>query len=119
MCLIKTHRLPKISRKPIQVYKRFFNYHTNILITPYQGLCCKPGDIIKARNSWVKGIFTNEIEGEGVHAFKDYPTEIELAFIAMADVDDYYVCEIPPYTPYWIGDNRDIAASKMKIIKRL
>ena len=29
------------------------------------------------------------------------------------------LCEIPPYTPYWYGESCEIAASKMKIIKKL
>lgn len=116
MCLVKTHRLPKISRKPIQVYKVFKPIGCSLL-TPYQKYACNVGDTIKAENSWIKGIFKNEIEGEGVHAFI-------IGIVAFATANQYfdtyvYLCEIPPFTPYWQGDCDDIAASKMIIKEKV
>lgn len=114
MCLIKTHRFPKISRKPIIVYKRFIELGNNQLQTPCIGLLCKCGSVIKSSDHWYKGIFKHTIGREGVHAYviKDYflpynPSNHKL-----------YICEIPPYTPYWIGAYDEIAASKMKIIEK-
>ena len=116
MCLTKTHWLPKISRKPIQVYKIFYNPIDNELITPYQRQIYEVGETIKSKNSWIKGIFKNEIEAEGVHAFiRDI-----VAFVTAREYFDTYVylCEIHPFTPYWQGDCSNIAASKMIIKKK-
>ena len=117
MCLYKTHMFPKISRKPIQVYK-VFRLEGDKLITPYQEQSCKVGETIKAKYSWIKGVLKNKIEGEGVHAF-----------VSKCDADclavfgwfyRVYLCEIPPFTPYWIDDDDDeIAASKMIIKKEV
>ncbi|MBO7079102.1 MAG: hypothetical protein J6W64_04770 [Bacilli bacterium] len=117
MCLAKTHRLPKISRKPIQVYKLFCKKEDNILCTPVVHYKCKLGDTIKASHSWIRSLFAGEITSDGVHAFiiaGEYC--FNLAYFYSADV---YLCEIPPYTPYWIGENYDIAASKMIIKEKL
>ena len=117
MCLTKTHRLPKISRKPIQVYK-VLRLEGDKLITPYQKQLCQVGKTIKAKHSWLKGIFKNEIEGEGVHAYEYKDTAEATTYLF-----DYPVvvclCEIPPFTPYWIGNLEDIAASKMIIKERV
>ena len=114
MCLTKTHRLPKISRKPIQVYKAF-NLIGDKLITPYQKQVCNIGETIKAKHSWFKGILKNKIEGEGVHA---YTVNIH-TFSLQCYYRVFYICEIPPFTPYWIGDCYDIAASKMIIKEKV
>lgn len=118
MCLTKTHRLPKISRKPIQVYKVFEHSITNdMLVTPYQLRCYKVGETIKAKHSWFRSIFKNKIEGEGVHAF----TTNDFAFRIAGNYINHYVhlCKIPPFTPYWIGMHNDIAASKMIIKEKV
>ena len=111
MCLYKTHRFPKISRKPIQVYKRF-GLIGDELITPYQKQVCKVGETIKAKHSWLKGIFKDKIKGEGVHANTNIVmTKLHIGWV--------YLCEIPPFTPYWVGIDFDIAASKMVIKERV
>ena len=120
MCLYKTHWLPKISRKPIQVYKVLKRSHGR-LVTPYQEQSCKIGETIKAKNSWLKGILTNVIGEEGVHAYGDKESvenfiDCYLTFYRKLYV---HICEIPPYTPYWIGKFGDIAASKMIIKEKL
>ncbi len=114
MCLIKTHRFPKISRKPIIVYKEFIEFNGQ-LITPCMCLHCQCGSVIKASDHWFKGIFKNIIEGEGVHAYTNDYWKLKIS----DNNKYYYICEIPPYTPYWIGAYDEIAASKMKIIKKL
>ena len=114
MCLYKTHRLPKISRKPIQCYK-VFNVSSNGLITPWRKYFCNVGDTIKAKNHWLIGIFKRELEKEVVHAFRnDYDAEWYCS-----EKPCVCLCEIPPSTPYWLGECGEIGASKMKIIKRL
>ena len=118
MCLNKTHIFPKISRKPIIVCKLFFELSNGQLNTPYVGFQCKCGDIIKASKPWYKGIFKNTIEEEGVHAYvfnreHYYQKFFNFHFIYC------YICIIPPFTPYWTGENNDICATKMKIITKL
>ena len=116
MCLTKTHRLPKISRKPIQVYK-VLRLEGDKLITPYQKQLCQVGKTIKAKHSWLKGIFKDKIKGEGVHAY----IVDAFAFTVSGHYINHYVypCEIPPFTPYWVGQSSDIAASKMIIKERV
>lgn len=120
MCLYKTHWLPKISMKPIQVYKVLKHSHGR-LVTPFKEQSCKIGETIKAKNSWLKGIFKYEIEGEGIHSYRDKESvenfiDCYLPFYRKLYV---HICEIPPFTPYWIGDRGDIAASKMIIKERV
>lgn len=114
MCLYKTHRFPKISRKPIKCYK-IFNVWYGILLTPYMRIPCQIGNTIKAKNCWIKGIFKGELKGEVVHAFRNKDLAKNKCLIGRC----VYLCEIPPYTPYWYGEKSEIAASKMKIIKKL
>jgi len=121
MCLYKTHWLPKISMKPIQVYKVFEPIVDGWLITPFQKYSCDVGETIKAKHSWLKGIFKYEIGGEGIHAFKDKGSAEEFicAHYYLNTEMLIHLCEIPPLTPYWIGDRGDIAASKMIIKEKL
>ena len=111
MCLYKTHRFPKISVKPIKVYKILhevysFEKRRIFFRTPFRGTEVKVGETIKARRWWFMGIFRNIIEGEGVHAYTDkWKANFE--------------AEIPPFTPYWYGEDNEIAASRMKIIREL
>ena len=117
MCLFKTHRLPKISRKPIQCYKVFNvieNEHFE-LSTPVYGYWCNVGDTIKSKDCWIRGIFKSEIEGEVVHAYKSEANANLECFVCQR----VCLCEIPSFTPYWIGGCGEIGASKIKIIKRL
>lgn len=117
MCLYKTHRLPKISRKPIQCYK-IFNVIENEnfeLSTAVCGYWCNVGDTIKSKYCWVRGIFKSILEGEVVHAYKSEANANLECFVCQC----ICLCEIPPFTPYWYGTRCEIGASKMKIIKRL
>ena len=116
MCLTKTHRFPKISRKPIKVYK-VFEHNFDRLVTPYRLQAYKVGETIKAKHSWLKGIFKDKIKGEGVHAY----IIDAFAFTVSGHYINHYVypCEIPPFTPYWVGQSGDIAASKMIIKERV
>ena len=50
MCLYKTHRFPKITRKPIKCYKVFSDLGDGCLMTPYEYHLCNIGDTIKAKN---------------------------------------------------------------------
>ncbi len=114
MCLYKSHRFPKISRKPIQCYKVFI-ISSNGLITPWRKYFCDVGDTIKAKNHWLIGIFKRKLKGEVVHAFRNEAMAEKKCFLERC----VCLCEIPPYTPYWYGELCEISASKIKIIKKL
>lgn len=120
MCLYKKHWFPKISRKPITVYKYCYTLPNNKIQTYVQNKTYFIGDTIKNRYPWLLGLFSSTIGGIGVHAFVDAPTAyvIETSILKVNGNKDWYVCEIPPYTPYWIGLNKDIAASRIKIIEK-
>ena len=118
MCLTKIHRLPKISNKPITVYKTLIPLYEDHFQTPYQSCKVCIGDTIKAREAWWKGIFKERIEGEGVHAHTNVVSAKGDYFVRYGS-DIIVEAEIPPYTPYWVGRMGDIASSKMKIIKML
>lgn len=112
MCLYKQHWFPKISRKPITVYKYCYTLSNNKIQTCVQNETYFIGDTIKNRYPWLFGLFSSTIGGIGVHAFINAP-------IWKGEGNKgWYICEIPPYTPYWIGLNKDIAASKIKIIRK-
>lgn len=115
MCLYKSHSFPKVSRKPIQCYKVFIDLGDGCLTTPYEHHFCNIGDIIKAKNHWLIGIFKRELEGEVVHAFVNNAIVEDKCFMGRC----ICLCEIPSFTPYWLGEYNEIAASKIKIIKKL
>ena len=101
MCLVKKHRFPKIAWKPIKVYKYVNPYNNNIEFeTPYMHKSYKFGEIIKAKCSWIKTFFKNEVNGEGVHA---YPRPMLASHLAT----------IPKFSLYWKGKYGDIASTKL------
>ena len=117
MCLYKTHRLPKISRKPIQCYKIFNVVESKNfkLSTGVYDYLCNIGDTIKSEYCWIRGIFKSNLEGEVVHAYKSKTNANMYCWVDQC----VCLCEIPPFTFYWYGKYGEIAASKIKIIKRL
>ena len=117
MCLFKTHRLPKISRKPIQCYKVFnvVKHKKFKLSTAVYGYLCNIDDTIKSKYYWVWGIFKRELEGEVVHAYRSKTNANRYCWVGQC----VCLCEIPPFTPYWYGKDGEIGASKIKIIKML
>ena len=118
MCLVKTHRFPKISRKPIKCYKevvyRNGNYETWFTMYPFA-----LGDIIKSARHWICGIFCKKLHSEVVHAylFAFDNTEYMKNYNKCRQYERYIECEIPPFTPYWISDMGDIGAARIKTIK--
>ena len=64
--------------------------------------------VLKASTPWYKDLFSKEIERRGVHAYISIPRIwLEYYFI--------FEAEIPPFTPYWIGEDNEIAASNLII----
>ena len=108
MCLIKTHRFPKISRKPIKCYKRVTYLGDDKYETLFMDYPFKLGDIIKSARHWIFGIFKDSLEGEVVHSYN------------IGGISNGWIeCEIPPFTPYWVGHCDDIGAAKIKTIRRI
>ena len=118
MCLIKLHRFPKISFKPVKVYKVFYNYEGDGYYTPYlfEGPL-KTGDTIKAKcnifTNFYRIFFGEFIDKEVVHAFISKTIAIERFPFTRAVVLE---CIIPKFTLYWYGTEGEIAARKMEIL---
>lgn len=119
MCLYKTHFLPKISFKPIEVYKVLFKEDSNKYETPFQLTKVFLNTIMKAKKHWETSLFKKSIHGEGVHAYRDLASAFKQTFNFRRSFgkNDFVVIKaiIPRFTVYWIGDDGDIAASKLYI----
>lgn len=119
MCLIKLHRFPRISFKPVKVYKVFYKEEDGYYYTPYlfEGPL-KIGDTIKAKCNIFRNfyrIFIGEfIEKEGVHAFTT-KISAEKRFCNFSKIV-ILECVIPRFTLYWYGTEDEIAARKMEIL---
>lgn len=119
MCLFVTHFFPKISFKPIKVYKVVIEDLNGKIKTPYQG-----SKLLKR----AKGIFflpekhnNDFIINKGmIHAFrlKEEAKSFEMGYFML-----YYnsikgiktiTAYIPPFTRYYIGEKGDICAKRMK-----
>lgn len=134
MCLYKKHWLPKISCKPKYVYKVVYYIKSEekpVMHSAFRGTVIEPDKPIKASKSWIRSLFTKNIKGEGVHAYRDKSKAIDAekllnvlgwcpvsttpqGFIGFAVVNAI----IPPYTFYWENkyDENEIAATKMIIL---
>ena len=121
MCLYKTHRFPKRAKKDIEVYKIIhfepYNNPKGEFITPFKRATYSFGEVIKAEDHWLWGIFNKTIDGEGVHAYQTsnaarkgighvFPTNVHVKRAI-----------IPKGAFYWLGDEEDIAATKMIVLK--
>lgn len=116
MCLVKTHKWPKITLRPKLVYK-VLEIQKGVLSTPHVGMIVKLGETIKAKKWWNIAVGEKEIWGEGVHAYVDLRRAETARQCGWAR--RIFIAEIPVFTLYWMGDSYDIAAKRMKIIKEL
>lgn len=125
MCLTKLRKLPKISFKPITVYKAFdvkiikdSNTEYIGLMSPYFGeKYNKEGDVIKVKKfELIEMLLCDTISGCGVHAYDDINC-IKWNNIAISHNFALVKCTIPKFTLYWEGRNNEIAARKIKIGK--
>lgn len=115
MCLIATHFFPKISFKPIKVYKVVTKDKNGKLSTAFVH-----SDLLKR----AKGVFflpertpTRLYIGKGmIHAFATK----EKAILALYDYRMFndnmklITAYIPPFTRYYIGKYGDICAKRMR-----
>lgn len=127
MCLHKKHILPKISWKPITVYKIFLEHITeHTLYTPYEAYKVS-GNVIKAKYLSIPELtIEDSIEGCGVHAYQSLegakPNKsllLDYHIKGYTTSTEVYECTIPPFTFYWEGKDGDIAARKIKIGKKI
>lgn len=125
MCLSKKSLLPRITIKPVKVYKVFYSFNGN-LFTPFIQYKVI-NKTIKAKKFDIPEIFWEDrITWCGVHAFRNLVTAERAArsWITRA-VDSklcpFVVCEcvIPPFTLYWNGKEGDIAARRINIKKEI
>lgn len=121
MCLIKTHKWPKISEEKIEVYKVLLSNSCD-LITPWMKEQVKDMKL-KAKHFYTDTVDLPTIEGEGVHAFVDYDKAahewIHIYYgwykLKGSARPKIYKAVIPPKTPYWEGKHGDIAATELLI----
>jgi hypothetical protein len=124
MCLIidsKLHKyqngkyVAKRAKKNITVYKRLvYDCSIKKLSTPYQGLIVHLDSTLKATFSFSSCCRCNDIVRKGIHAYqtKTYAKKI--------DKDDYIIvveCTIPKNALYYLGIDKEIVATKMKLNK--
>lgn len=114
MCLIKTHRFPKISRKPIKCYKRVNYLGDNNYKSEFIGYHFKLGDVIKNTRHWLFAIFNDKLTDEVVHSFNFNGKSI------FDESDECWIeCKIPAFTPYWTDNYGCIGAARIRTIKEV
>lgn len=112
MCLIKNHKFPKISFKPIKVFKLVY-VKDGIYRSYFMQCPIYLGQSLRSKKHWIKGIFAENITSEGVHAYLEKP-KCRCWFNTRV-----LEAEIPPFTPYWIGWDNEVAAAKLRIIREI
>lgn len=113
MCLHKKHFLPKIATKDIPVYKVLTEIPDSCMVTPYMKIPIKFNTIIKAgRKGFWESIFDIYIVNEGfIHSYTDLLT----ARINENRADTIFKAIIPKGSLYFIGENNEIASTKLII----
>ena len=123
MCLLKLHKFPRISTKPIKCYKKVTFLFDNKWETAVARHAFCLGDTIKSEKNPLLGIFHETLTWEVVHAFKEgrddlgYMKDFNRVRRKLIFSPRFIECEIPPYTLYYLGDFGEIGASRIKTIK--
>ena len=128
MCLTTKQKWPKITWKPITVYKVIYGYPNNYR-TLYQRM---PIDIGETYRESVYNILKNrkyllKIEEKGYYEFNEGLHSVKDMIPALTIADYYKVlypvqiveCTIPRFSLYWIGIDNDIVSNKLKYVKIL
>ena len=133
MCLEKDHWFPKISWKPIKCYKLLCENEGKFYCPwyPIEVILNRP---IKANRNLFSSLFTEIINGQGVHAYIDYERALSIynhyrgedkkinpLFIPPVYSNiKLYEAVIPPFTFYWKGKFfDDIAARELIVTKEV
>lgn len=124
MCLVKIHKFPKISWKPITCYKVLKRRKNNYMTPCVDYLITKDREVIKGNENFFKGLKHKNIFGWGVHAFTNMYDAMKMAnYCCMYDhiIGGHVVveCIIPRFTFYFYGKNYEICARKMIIKTKL
>jgi len=121
MCLIKSHRFPKIAWKPIKVYKVLV-YFNKKLYTPFFWSSVKLNSTIKANKKWYSNLDDCFVSGEGIHSYRNFKDARECKkYLNTCNIDIdrcYYIVEskIPRFSLYWEGidiNKSEIASTKL------
>ena len=120
MCLVKIHKFPRISWKPITCYKVLRRQKGNYMTPCVDYLITKDKEVIKGNENFFKGLKDKDIFGWGVHAYTNIFTAMNTAqYFCMCDliIGGHVVvkCTIPRFTFYFKGTNDEICARKMII----
>lgn len=121
MCLVKIHRFPKISWKPIICYKVLKRRKNNYMTPCVDYLLTKDREVIKGSENFFKGFKKYPfIHGWGVHAFTNMYDAMKTAqyFCMLEQIIGGHIvveCIIPRFTFYFKGTNNEICARKMII----
>lgn len=114
MCLFKAHIFPKLSSKPIKVWKIVDTTYSKYYYAPYRRIIYT-SNIVKCSTKYaiIKAIFKNNIKREGVHAYTSKLNALKSECFNYFPHVKIIEAVIPPFTPYWLGKYGDIAATKM------
>lgn len=129
MCLFKKHQLKKTSVKDRKVYKILIHDVKNeVYQTPYEDEIVNIKTIHKAKIKnylrYLYNLYINNIIDDGfIHAY----TSLNEAKNAARDIISsnpnriikLFECKVPRYTPYFIGDDQEIAVKELIYIKRI
>lgn len=120
MCLVKIHKFPRISWKPITCYKVLQRRKNNYVTPCVNYSITKDREVIKGYENFFNGLKCKTIHGWGVHAFTNMFDALQMAqyFCRIDQVIGGHVvvkCIIPRFTFYFKGKNNEICSRKMII----
>lgn len=117
MCLIKIHRLPKLSIFSKTVYKCLIPVDYDCFVTPYTQSPIKMGETYKgkfvSKRNLISSIAKREIADGFIHSY----ISLRVAKYMRCYGEVIVECEIPPFTLYYEGDYDEIASKKLKYLK--
>ena len=113
MCLYKKHFLPKRATKDIPVYKALTEIPNSCMVTPYMKMPIKFNTVIKAgKEGFWKSVFDEwKVEGGFIHSY----TNLYTAKKMQDNNETIFRAIIPKWSLYFIGENHEIASTKLII----
>jgi len=120
MCLVKIHKFPRISWKPIICYKVLKRQKGSYMTPCVNYFITENKEVIKGSENFFEGLKSRNIYGWGVHAFTNMFDAMNTAnYFCMIDqrIGGHVVvkCIIPRFTFYFYGKNNEICSRKMII----
>lgn len=113
MCLITSQKRGKVALKPIKVYKKLNKMQDGKYVTPSIDAPVSD-EVIAGKKPFVaegklEKVTTTSITRGVIHCYKRRPS----------CGDNVFECEIPVGATYWVGNDGDIAASRIVIKEKL